>query len=96
MAFKWAQYLTVADKLISMGDEASCRASVSRAYYAVYGEAKEFLVWEGAQLPKHGSVHAAVIEKFTKSKSLNRRDLGFKMNKLKWQRVQADYKSDVI
>lgn len=91
MAFCWADFLTVATALKEAGDEASLRAAVSRAYYAVFGEAKEAAETEtGAAFPT-GSIHDEVCRFYDGSSDVARRVFAANLRRLKSARVRADY-----
>lgn len=91
MAFTWADYLTVATTLNAAGDEASLRAAVSRAYYAVFGEAKEAAETEKGQDFPTGSIHEAVINYYDGSPDTDRKLFAANLKRLKNSRVRADY-----
>lgn len=91
MAFTWADYLTVANTLNAAGDEASLRAAVSRAYYAVFGEAKEAAETEKGQDFPTGSIHEAIINYYDGSPDTDRKLFASNLKRLKNSRVRADY-----
>lgn len=91
MAFTWADYLTVASTLNAAGDEASLRAAVSRAYYAVFGEAKEVAEKEMGEDFAVGSVHNQVVNYYDGSSDNARRAFAANLSRLKSSRVRADY-----
>lgn len=93
MAFTWADYLTVATTLNAAGDEASLRAAVSRAYYAVFGEARDFLEAERGKPFPDDSVHKSVSDCLDASGVTARQLFGSNLRQLKSQRVRADYKA---
>lgn len=91
MAFTWADYLTVASTLNAAGDEASLRAAVSRACYAVFGEAKEVAEKEMGEDFAVGSVHNQVVNYYDGSSDNARRAFAANLSRLKSSRVRADY-----
>lgn len=91
MAFTWADYLTVANTLNAAGDEASLRAAVSRAYYAVFGEAKEAAETEKGEDFPTGSIHEAVVNYYDGSSDNARKVFAANLKRLKTSRVRADY-----
>lgn len=95
MAFTWADYLTVATTLNAAGDEASLRAAVSRAYYAVFGETREFLETERGKPFPEDSVHKSVSDCLDASGVPARQVFGSLLRQLKTQRVRADYKANL-
>jgi uncharacterized protein (UPF0332 family) len=96
MAFQWADFLTVATSLRSAGDDASLRAAVSRAYYAVFGETREFLELERGRPFPDDSVHKAVSDCLDASGVAARQVFGSNLRQLKTQRVRADYKANQL
>lgn len=91
MAFTWTDYLSVATTLNAAGDEASLRAAVSRAYYAVFGEAKEAAETERGQDFPTGSIHEAVVNYYDGSPDPYRKLFAANLKRLKNSRVRADY-----
>ena len=85
-------YLDLADELVKRtGDEAAERSAVSRAYYAAFGTAREYLIQSGASIPKSGPAHAIVWTRLhAMPDPVHRRiaDLG---RLLRRQRGRADY-----
>lgn len=59
--FDWADYLAVADELAARTDDpAAMRTAIGRAYYAVFGTARRYLIAKGATIPQVGTAHAVV------------------------------------
>ena len=96
MAFTWADFLAVAEKLRELGDEASLRASVSRAYYAAFGETRDFLEGERGKQFAEDSVHKSVSDCLDASGISARQVFGSNLRQLKFQRVRADYKANLL
>lgn len=60
MGFDWLEFLRLAKELAEQDDEASARSAISRAYYAAYHWAREYVIRELAvKVPKH-EAHEAV------------------------------------
>jgi uncharacterized protein (UPF0332 family) len=101
MSFDWHEYLDLARELqrskqMSCADEARLRSAVSRAYYAAYHAARNRLEREGhksiSSLP---DCHRYVWKQFKLSIDQQRREIGTKGQRLKQERRNADYESDV-
>jgi len=101
--FNWQQYYVLARELLSLADDVSCkeallRSIVSRAYYAAYHRACNYLEEidqypsdQGSQGPIRGS-HNRVIDVFlTTTKNPEWKKIGKKLRKLKAIRQEADY-----
>jgi uncharacterized protein (UPF0332 family) len=69
------------------------RTAVSRAYYAAHWSARERLKFEGSSAPKQGA-HEWVINQFKNSKDRTRLAVADDLDKLRNQRVKADYKAE--
>jgi uncharacterized protein (UPF0332 family) len=103
MSFSWADYLLLAQELEvqcqapqSTLIEAKLRAAISRAYYAVFGEACMFLSQkERLTLPREGR-HEFVIREFTTSPSRDRMAIGTNLRRLRDHRNTADYQRSTI
>ena len=107
MAFNWEEYLILAEELMGQQSKPACseakaRCSLSRAYYAAYSVAFDYLVGQGELTPKSGQAyHTVVIQKFgklsrreaTKStpRSVTCNDIASYLGDLLPKRVQADY-----
>ena len=52
MPFDWTEYARLAEELGTRADEASLRTAISRAYYSVYHQARDYLLGEGIPLSK--------------------------------------------
>jgi hypothetical protein len=97
MPFNWDEYLTLAEQLAQNNDEASKRASVSRAYYSAFNEAMARA--EKNCGPKQGgNSHDWCWNRyiFTVDPTGNCYDLANKGNRLKGMRVRADYDASDI
>lgn len=96
MSFDWAHYLTLSQSLFEQGresaDEAKLRCSISRAYYAAFGKARDFLENEGEKFSQE-SVHQKVAEIFNRYEDEDRREVGDYLIRMRNKRNRADYDS---
>ncbi|MHC1594076.1 MAG: hypothetical protein ACXQT2_02070, partial [Methanotrichaceae archaeon] len=99
--FEWIQYLNLAKELArSDNDEAKLRSSISRAYYAAFCNAKNYLEDVDHQNVPKDQAHSFVINYFKgydegrKKKSNRRRKIGFDLERMRNKRVMADYQRD--
>lgn len=98
--FDWLKFLTLAKELRKReSEEEAVRTSVSRAYYATYHMALEFLERNrisvtrgvaGAGGARAATSHDAVWKTFAESKDLRWRKIGEDGDRLKRKRQQAD------
>jgi uncharacterized protein (UPF0332 family) len=114
MSFDWSHYLTLANKLaveantLPEGEkEAALRTAISRAYYAAFKKAEEFLLLKNEIDPIKRSSrrripagtfddtnpgsHLRVIFAFQNSRSQDRIRIGRLLDILKYYRENADY-----
>ena len=97
MSFAWLDYLVLAEALLQARttlapEEACCRAAVSRAYYAVYGVARNRARdQDGLQLPATGDAHQRVITHYRQGPSALHRAVGNTLRRLRRVRNRADY-----
>lgn len=95
--FDWEQYLTLAyhlhqDCSLEGCDEAKWRCSMSRAYYAVFGTAKCYLMYKEHQSLPKTDVHSWVISEYLRTdNSKEKRKIGQNLKRLKIDRTKADY-----
>jgi uncharacterized protein (UPF0332 family) len=101
MSFDWADFLTLADALVSDPnspgpEEASLRTAISRAYYAVFRVALNFVRDRGEFTPTQtGQDHWLVRDHFRSSSQRIRRKIGLDLGRLYDNRRNADY-DDVL
>lgn len=101
MSFSWRDYLSLAFELNGKTPhpyslEARSRSAISRAYYAAFIEARNFLRdAEGIAMPSDSSVHNFVISTFRASRQNRCRSIAEHLEKLRSYRNHADY-DDVI
>lgn len=73
-------------------EEACCRASISRAYYAIFGAARQYAVTiEGLESGRTGEVHRQVQRHFQHGLRPQQRLLGALLARLRRTRNRADY-----
>ena len=101
MSFDWLEYLNVAQELAGQPDrasneEAKLRSSISRAYYAAFIKARNFLRDnEGMVISNQPRVHEYVPRQFEQSRDKKRQQIGYKLRDMRHIRNQADY-DDVV
>jgi uncharacterized protein (UPF0332 family) len=97
MSFSWRDYLSLANELSGRrarpySPDARSRAAISRAYYAAFIEARNFLRdRDGISVPNDGSVHNFVISSFRASSQRQRVIIGEHLERLRSYRNYADY-----
>lgn len=96
MGFEWRQFLDLAKELAKRDDEASARSAISRAYYAAFHWARDYVVRELAvKVPKyeaHEAVWSALMEPGRKRYELA---AGAGGKKARGWRNQADYEPNL-
>ena len=96
MSFDWSEYLALAQQLagkanISATQESRLRSAISRAYYAAFIQARNFLRdREGVVIPTL-SAHQFVIRQFSNSPDALRQEIGSNLKLMRYYRNQADY-----
>ncbi len=97
MLFNWEQYLSLAQELRQRteSDQAAMRSAVSRAYYAAFNKAADRMEAEGEPRPTSGDSHRIVWEYYKKRPDRFRRQIGEDGQRLKRQRIEADYRGGV-
>jgi uncharacterized protein (UPF0332 family) len=97
MTFRWADYLSLAEALLThratfAQEEACCRASISRAYYAVFCAARNFARdRENLTLRRTGADHQIVQRHFQNRQTREHQQLHVLLNRLRQRRNDADY-----
>lgn len=102
MSFDWSHYLELAKELYtgSSGspiEEAKLRSTISRAYYAVFCAARNYLLLHrpSVHIPPTGDAHKIVKDTFESDPDLVRRSIGITLNRLKARRGLADYQDTI-
>jgi hypothetical protein len=90
--FDWGDYLVHADRVAQRwADEAAQRSAISRAYYAVYHRASQYVRANGLVLASTKLRHQDVWRVIRSSDDLRRQDIGNRGDALKVVRIRADY-----
>jgi uncharacterized protein (UPF0332 family) len=95
---RWSDYLDLAQELHggAVGtpfEEAKLRSAISRAYYAVFNEGRDFLRVRMPRLliPEDGRAHEFVADVFANDSRADWVTVGAKMGRLRQNRRKADY-----
>jgi hypothetical protein len=96
MSFAWTRYLELAKELAGKpvtteGREAKLRSAISRAYYAAFHEARDFLVITQGPLPYNVNEHEYVKNWYLDQRDRLRAQVGNDLNRLRQDRNRADY-----
>lgn len=96
MSFNWAEYLHLAEELTGIansiaGEEARLRSTISRAYYAAFIRARNYLRHQDLDLPRNGDVHRYVRDYFDRSSNELHRMIANDLARLRISRNRADY-----
>ena len=97
MSFDWSEYLNVAKELADVANtsankESKLRCAISRAYYAAFILARNYLRdREGLLIPITSDAHSFVSKQFDNSSDTARQSIGKKLQRLRRFRRQADY-----
>jgi uncharacterized protein (UPF0332 family) len=94
--FDWSDYLELAKELAprpinAATQESKLRCAISRAYYANYCKARNHLRDKGGQVIPAHDAHRYVIDALLNSTERKRKDLGKDLNRLRVDRIKADY-----
>jgi uncharacterized protein (UPF0332 family) len=92
MPFDWTEYARLAEELRTGGDEASLRTAISRMYYSVFHQARDYLLSEGIQLSRADSSHKVVWNGY-KNLGGSCRAVGLNGERLNDNRTRADYEN---
>lgn len=97
MSFSWSDFLTLAEELANGPDpavgEASLRTATSRAYYAAFGESREYAVRQLGFVPtKKPEDHKRLRIAF---ENAGMYDVAQSLNRLRGWRNDCDYDSTV-
>ena len=94
MPFDWRDYLSLAQELSQRQDKAALRSAISRAYYAAFCSARNYLRQQGAAIPPTEASHKVVWEMY-QQKGKTHAAIYQSGNRLKTRRRQADYEDQV-
>lgn len=101
MTFDWSQYLNLAKEFLCQptppaNQEAKMRSAISRAYYAAFISARNYLPeTEEHSIPKTADAHKYVVQQFKQSSDADRQNIGSNLEKLRRDRNAADYNNSV-
>jgi uncharacterized protein (UPF0332 family) len=84
-------FLTLANRLASGPGEAERRSAISRAYYAAFHTATDFIESCGVKLPHSAAAHDKVAHCMQNCESNDLALAGIKLNSLRKTRNLADY-----
>lgn len=102
MTFAWSDYSKIAAWLVAQGgsspsEEAAQRSAISRAYYAVFRTARDWVERKGlAILDRSGQDHETVIHAMRTHTSPVAQGLGVNLDRLRRLRSRADYESTFL
>ncbi len=97
MSFDWSQYFNLAKELggepgIPATEEARLRSAISRAYYAVFIQARNYMLFHDNHIiPANVNPHGYVQVQFVTSSNRLRREIGKRLYSLRQARNRADY-----
>jgi uncharacterized protein (UPF0332 family) len=98
MRFDWRAYLTLAQDLVSPStslpnDEARLRTGISRAYYAVFGTARNSLRarYPALVMPTDATIHGFIQRQFAIASDAFSHSVAQQLGRLRDLRNQADY-----
>ena len=94
MAFDWSLYLSLAEELAKRTSEEQCqRSSISRAYYAAFKKAENWLVEHDKELPLATTgIHMRVWGTFRQyGRTQPAKRVGSRGDMLRQFRIKADY-----
>jgi len=96
MTFDWSEYLKLACELAgkegsSANEAARLRSSISRAYFAAYCVARKCLNDKGHGIPRGPAGHRYICNFLQESFSVEEKQAGADLNRLRIRRNQADY-----
>jgi len=98
ITFDWRNYLNLAKELGENTNEAEQRSSISRAYYAAFCSARNYMEEKDLNSPPYGgSEHQYVIEYYMGYKNRrtnrNRIKIAQELKRMKELRIIADYEN---
>ena len=96
MSFNWIDLLDVAVNLLERDNEACFRSSINRAYYAIFGKTRQIIKIEDKKKFQPPNIHRQVINYLKNSNDSLYRQIGYEMDRLRRERVKADYRGDII
>jgi uncharacterized protein (UPF0332 family) len=91
MNFDWKDYVYLAEDLLKRPEESCLRSAISRAYYGVFGIARNM---KGYKEFARSNIHWKVINGYKNSAVKNERNIGRILDKLRRSRNDADYNEE--
>lgn len=91
MAFKWTEFISLAERISNDADEASQRTAISRAYYFVYHAADDRAKANNYRRPEGGTSHDSLWSYYERNNNDECRRIAFLGRRLHQRRVKADY-----
>ena len=102
MTFEWKEFLDIANRVYTYGqenpalNEAANRCAVSRSYYAAHCHLRNYAIRNGENFSETGVAHGEVIDYFAKNPDPAMRKIGGKLIQLIKMRINSDYKDLII
>ncbi len=98
MKFDWSKYYDLASELVSTDtDEAKQRSSISRAYYAAFCLARNYLKEElNEEAAPNENVHQFVADRLKNATNKTIREIGKDLSDLRRLRNKADYQDTIF
>lgn len=101
MTFRWADYLTLSQKLVAAPldglEEATFRCAISRSYYAAFCTARDWAQeHDQLKLTRSAADHGDVERHFRFSNDRERQKIGNWLKRLYSSRATADYDTNVV
>ena len=94
MIFDWNDFYTLAEQLRKSDAEAAKRTAISRVYYAIYWQARNFLEDEGFIFRQNDSSHRQIWQEF-KNRGRTFQGISILGSKLHLYRIEADYYPEI-
>jgi hypothetical protein len=93
MPFQWKDFLAVAQRLAKETDDASRRTAIGRAYYSIFNVALEQAQKVTGDYSFKPQAHAWCWERYSQSTDMACKRLGVLGERMKRERVKADYRA---
>jgi uncharacterized protein (UPF0332 family) len=98
MSFDWSEYYQLSRELAGLATdvatpEAKMRSAISRAYYAAFCKARDYLqqAYPDDEFPQGADIHYYVPRRFGSSTDKLRKDIADHLQMLRTYRNRADY-----
>ena len=93
--FDWDEFKVLATRLKAENNEASQRTAISRVYYAIYWNARNYLVKTGYRYDRNKSAHKQIWDEYLYKRDLESIGIGKKGKELHGYRIKADYHGEI-